>query len=120
MSHQSDEVILLTAFGTVLLVAGIAQRLQVSAAIGAFLVGIAVSGPMAEQSHRVFAPLRDFFAATFFFFFGLQIDPSTLMPALHSRSGWAWLPPQPRSSLDIGRLGAPAAIGRPDFEPERR
>ena len=82
VSHQSDEVILLTAFGTVLLVAGIAQRLQVSAAIGAFLVGIAVSGPMAEQSHRVFAPLRDFFAATFFFFFGLQIDPSTLVPAL--------------------------------------
>jgi K+:H+ antiporter subunit KhtU len=81
-SHESDEIILLTTFGTVLLVAGGAQRLQVSAAIGAFLVGIAVSGPLAEQSHRLLAPLRDLFAATFFFFFGLEIDPTTLPPAL--------------------------------------
>ena len=77
-AHQSDEVILLTVLGTVLLVAGIAQRFQVSAAIGAFLVGIAVSGPMAEQSHRLLAPLRDLFAAIFFFFFGMEIDPATL------------------------------------------
>jgi CPA2 family monovalent cation:H+ antiporter-2 len=77
-AHQSDEIILLTILGTILLVAGVAQRFQVSAAIGAFLVGIAVSGPIAEQSHRLFTPLRDLFAATFFFFFGLQIDPATL------------------------------------------
>lgn len=82
LEHESDEIILLTAFGAVLLVAGVAHRLQVSAAIGAFLVGIAISGPIAEQSHRIFAPLRDLFAATFFFFFGLQIDPSTLLPVL--------------------------------------
>jgi len=82
VAHQSDEVILLTTFGTVLLVAGLAQRLQVSAAIGAFLVGIAVSGPIAEQSHRLFSPLRDLFAATFFFFFGLEIDPRSLPPVL--------------------------------------
>ena len=78
IAHQSDEVILLTVLGAVLLVAGIAQRLQVSAAIGAFLVGIAVSGPIAEQSHRLLAPLRDLFAATFFFFFGLEVDPRGL------------------------------------------
>ena len=81
-AHESDEIILLTTFGTVLLVAGLAQRFHVSSAIGAFLVGIAVSGPIAEQSHRVVAPLRDLFAATFFFFFGLQIDPATLPPVL--------------------------------------
>jgi CPA2 family monovalent cation:H+ antiporter-2 len=52
--------------------------LKVSAAIGAFLVGIALSGPMAEKSRQLVAPLRDLFAATFFFFFGLQIDPRTL------------------------------------------
>lgn len=80
--HQSDEVILLSVFGAVLLVAGLAQRLQVSSAIGAFLVGIAVSGPMAEQSHRLIAPLRDLFAATFFFFFGLEIDPRGLPSVL--------------------------------------
>lgn len=76
--HESDEIILLTTFGAVLLVSGIAERLQVSAAIGAFLVGIAFSGPLAEQSHRLLAPLRDLFAAMFFFFFGLQINPASL------------------------------------------
>jgi monovalent cation:H+ antiporter-2, CPA2 family len=76
--HESDEIILLTTFGAVLLVGGLAQRLQVSAAIGAFLVGIALSGPIAEKSHTLLAPLRDLFAATFFFFFGLQIDPRSL------------------------------------------
>jgi CPA2 family monovalent cation:H+ antiporter-2 len=84
VAHQSDEIVLLTIFGAVLLVAGAAQRFQVSAAIGAFLVGIAVSGPMAEQTHRLLAPLHDLFAATFFFFFGLQIDPATLPSALPS------------------------------------
>ena len=82
IAHESDEVVLLTTFGAVLLVAGVAQRLQVSAAIGAFLVGVALSGPLSEQSHRLLAPLRDLFAATFFFFFGLQIDPATLPPVL--------------------------------------
>ena len=82
VAHQSDEVVLLSIFGTVLLVAGVAQHLQVSAAIGAFLVGIAVSGPISEQSHRLLTPLRDLFAATFFFFFGLEVDPRTLPPVL--------------------------------------
>jgi CPA2 family monovalent cation:H+ antiporter-2 len=82
LAHESDEVILLTTFGAVLLVAGLAQRLQVSAAIGAFLVGIALSGPIAERSGRLVAPLRDLFAATFFFFFGLEIDPAALPPVL--------------------------------------
>lgn len=82
VAHESDEIILLTAFGTVLLVAGLAQRLQVSAAIGAFLVGIAASGPIADQAHRLLAPLRDLFAAIFFFFFGLQINPASLPPVL--------------------------------------
>jgi K+:H+ antiporter subunit KhtU len=66
LQHESDEIILLTTFGAVLLVAGVAQRFQVSAAIGAFLVGIALSGSVAEQSHRLISPLRDLFAALFF------------------------------------------------------
>jgi CPA2 family monovalent cation:H+ antiporter-2 len=82
VARQSDEVVLLTVFGIVLLVAGVSQHLRVSAAIGAFLVGIAVSGPLTEQSHRLLAPLRDLFGATFFFFFGLEIDPRSLRPVL--------------------------------------
>jgi CPA2 family monovalent cation:H+ antiporter-2 len=45
-------------------------------------VGIAVSGPIAEQSHRLLAPLRDLSAAVFFFFFGLEINPRSLPPVL--------------------------------------
>jgi CPA2 family monovalent cation:H+ antiporter-2 len=81
-AHESDEIVVLTTFGAVLLVAGLAERFQVSAAIGAFLVGIALSGPIAEKAHRLIAPLRDLFAATFFFFFGLEIDPKTLPAVL--------------------------------------
>lgn len=82
LAHQSDEAVLLSVLGLVLLVAGIAQRLQVSAAVGAFLVGVAVSGPLAERTHRLLGPFRDLFAALFFLFFGLQIDPATLPPVL--------------------------------------
>ena len=82
IAHESDEVILLTTFGLVLLTAGLAQRLQVSAAIGAFLIGIALSEPIAERTHNLLAPLRDLFAAIFFLFFGLQIDPASLPPVL--------------------------------------
>jgi monovalent cation:H+ antiporter-2, CPA2 family len=81
LAHESDEIILLSTFGGLVLIAGVAQWLQVSAAIGAFLVGIAVSGPIADQSRRLLTPVRDLFAATFFFFFGLQIDPASLVPA---------------------------------------
>lgn len=85
-SHESDEIILLTALAAVLLVAGLAQRLDISSAIGAFLVGIAVSGQVAEQTRRLVSPFRDFFAAIFFFFFGLEIDPSKLPHALVAAS----------------------------------
>ncbi len=80
--HESDEIILLTILGAVILVGGLAERLQVSAAIGAFLVGIALSGPIAEKSRRLLGPLRDLFAAIFFFFFGLQVDPQMLPGAM--------------------------------------
>ena len=80
--HESHEIIVLTVFGAVLLISGTAQHFRVSAGIGAFLVGIALSGPIAEQTHRLLEPLRDLFAATFFFFFGLEIDPGSLLPAL--------------------------------------
>ncbi len=78
VEHQSEEAVLLSVLGIVLLAAGVAERLQISAAIAAFLVGIAISGPIAEQSHRLIAPLRDLFAVTFFFFFGLEIDLRSL------------------------------------------
>jgi CPA2 family monovalent cation:H+ antiporter-2 len=76
----SDEVLLLVILGLALVVAGLAERLQVSAAVGAFLVGIALSGRAAEAAHDLLTPLRDLFAATFFVFFGLQTDPRSIPP----------------------------------------
>jgi CPA2 family monovalent cation:H+ antiporter-2 len=75
----SDESLLLGVFGVTLLVAGGAQSLEVSGAIGAFLVGLALSGPVAERAERLMSPLQDLFAATFFVFFSFQIDPSDLL-----------------------------------------
>jgi CPA2 family monovalent cation:H+ antiporter-2 len=76
----NDEVLLLVILGLALVVAGLAERLQVSAAVGAFLVGIALSGRAAEAAHDLLTPLRDLFAATFFVFFGLQTDPRSIPP----------------------------------------
>lgn len=76
------EVFLLTLIGAALLVAGLASALQVSAAVGAFLLGIAISGATAENAARVLEPLRDLFAAIFFVVFGLNTDPASIPPVL--------------------------------------
>jgi CPA2 family monovalent cation:H+ antiporter-2 len=78
----SDEVLLLVILGLTLVVAGVAEQLQVSAAVGAFLVGIALSGQAAEAAQSLLTPLRDLFAAVFFVFFGLQTDPRSIPPVV--------------------------------------
>ncbi|MEO8107962.1 MAG: cation:proton antiporter, partial [Actinomycetes bacterium] len=65
-----------------LVVAGLTTLLDASAAVGAFLVGLALTGQAAERSRALLSPLRDVFAAVFFVSFGLSIDPSTLPPVL--------------------------------------
>jgi CPA2 family monovalent cation:H+ antiporter-2 len=81
------EVFLLKVLGLALLVAGFAQAMQVSAAVGAFLLGIAISGSTAENATKLLEPLRDLFAAIFFVVFGLSTDPRTIPAML----GWAVL-----------------------------
>ena len=75
---SSNEVLLLSILGFVLVVAGIAELGPVSAAVGALLAGIAISGPAAHAARPLLAPLRDLFAALFFVFVGFGIDPATL------------------------------------------
>ncbi|MFE4367598.1 cation:proton antiporter [Streptomyces sp. NPDC056835] len=82
VSSDNPEMLLLVVLGLTVLVAGVAQELQVSAAVGAFLVGIALSGEVAEGAHNLLAPLRDLFAAVFFVFFGLNTDPAAIPPVL--------------------------------------
>jgi CPA2 family monovalent cation:H+ antiporter-2 len=76
------ESFLLKLLGAALLVAGLASALQVSAAVGAFLLGIAISGATAHDATRVLEPLRDLFAAMFFVVFGLNTDPTSIPPVL--------------------------------------
>ena len=89
LDARSDESLLLGVFGVTLLVAGGAQSLEVSGAIGAFLVGLALSGPVAERAERLMSPLQDLFAATFFVFFSFQIDPADLFAAAGPAFGLA-------------------------------
>ncbi|HXV34202.1 MAG TPA: cation:proton antiporter [Gaiellaceae bacterium] len=85
--HQSDEVLVLSTVGVLLLVAGLTERAHVSAAVEGFLLGIALSGPVADRARVLIWPMRDLFAAMFFFFFfALRIDlgdvPPVLVPAI--------------------------------------
>ena len=89
VSSDNPEMLLLVVLGLTLLVAGIAQQLQVSAAVGAFLVGIALSGEVAHGARNLLSPLRDLFAAVFFVFFGLSTDPAEIPPVLAIALGLA-------------------------------
>ncbi len=77
-----DEVLLLRVLGLTLLVAGLAAQLNVSATVGAFMVGVSLSGPVAESAVALLRPLRDLFAAVFFVFFGLQINAVEILGVL--------------------------------------
>jgi CPA2 family monovalent cation:H+ antiporter-2 len=82
LAPSSDEALLLAIFGLTLLVGGLAQELEVSSAIGAFLVGLALSGSVQARAGALIGPLRDLFAAVFFLFFSFQIRPGDLLGAL--------------------------------------
>jgi monovalent cation:H+ antiporter-2, CPA2 family len=82
LAPGSNEALLLAVFGLTLLVGGLAEQLQVSSAIGAFLVGLALSGTVQERVGPLIEPLRDLFAATFFLFFSFQIRPDSLVDVL--------------------------------------
>jgi CPA2 family monovalent cation:H+ antiporter-2 len=85
VDSSDREVFLLKLLGVALLVAGAASALNVSAAVGAFLLGIAISGSTAHEAAKLLEPIRDLFAAIFFVAFGLSTDPQAIPPVL----GWA-------------------------------
>lgn len=78
-SH-SRELLLLGVLGLAFLVAGFAEAVQVSAAVGAFLLGLTLSGQVADDARALLPPLRDVFGGLFFVFFGIAIDPRDLIP----------------------------------------
>ncbi len=82
LDRLPTEALLLAVLGATLLVAGGAEAAQVSGAVGAFLVGIAINGRARHRVEHLLRPLRDVFGAAFFVFFAFQIDPSALPDAL--------------------------------------
>lgn len=78
----SASALLLTVFGSALVAAGAAGLAGFSGAIAAFLVGLLLTGEVASAVRNRLAPLRDFFAALFFIFFGLSINPVEILEVL--------------------------------------
>jgi CPA2 family monovalent cation:H+ antiporter-2 len=80
---SSDEQFLLRILAVTTLLAGLALAAGVSEAVAAFFVGTAFSGTShVERLEHVVTPLRDFFAAIFFFAIGLTIDVLLLAPVV--------------------------------------
>jgi monovalent cation:H+ antiporter-2, CPA2 family len=82
LGHDDDEQVLLRVLGLMLVVAGLTYLVDASAAVGAFLVGLAIPTGTAERARDVLRPLRDLFAALFFLSFGLETAPAELGPFL--------------------------------------
>jgi CPA2 family monovalent cation:H+ antiporter-2 len=76
METSDDELLTVCFVGLAVLGAGVATELSVSEAIGAFMIGLVLAETtVASRVERLVLPLRDTFAAVFFFAFGLTIDP---------------------------------------------
>lgn len=83
VEHPDSEQLMLRVLGITLIVAAVAESLHASAAVGAFLVGLTLTGETAERARQVLGPLRDLFAAIFFFLaIGYSVDPQELIPML--------------------------------------
>lgn len=75
---KDDELFTILFFGLAVLFGGIGERLGVSDAIGAFLIGLVLGATRLRGRIEQFAlPLRDVFGAFFFLNFGLALDVST-------------------------------------------
>ncbi|QNP68396.1 cation:proton antiporter [Streptomyces roseirectus] len=73
---RDDELLVISFLGAAVFVAGVSEYLGVADAIGAFMVGLILGAtPSGPRIRRLVHPLRDAFAAIFFFAFGLAIDP---------------------------------------------
>ena len=82
VAHPDSEQLLLRILGLTLIVAALAEFVHASAAVGAFLVGLTLTGDTADRAREVLSPLRDLFAAIFFLAIGFSVDPRELIPML--------------------------------------
>ena len=82
LNAREPNALLLTVFGAALLAAGAATFIGFSGAVAAFLVGLLLTGEVADAVRARLSPLRDFFSALFFLFFGLATDPADIPTVL--------------------------------------
>jgi K+:H+ antiporter subunit KhtU len=76
---EDNELLIAGCVGLAVLTAGVAEEVGVSDAIGAFMMGLVLAGSRKRGwiTHLVH-PLRDTFAALFFFAFGVSVDPGDI------------------------------------------
>ncbi|MBV0900216.1 cation:proton antiporter [Haloarcula salina] len=82
LETNSNEYKVLRAVGVTVLIAGVALAIGVSEAVAAFFVGMAFAPTShAHDLENLLEPVRDTFAAVFFFWIGVETDP-TLFPGV--------------------------------------
>lgn len=113
--------ILLVVFGAAVAAAGVAGFVDFSPAVAAFLVGLLLTGEIAEVARRRLDPLRELLAAIFFVYFGLSTDlseiPSMLIPAIilailtiGTKFVTGWMAARTVATSTISRLRAGALL----------
>jgi len=113
--------ILLVVFGAAVAAAGLAGLVDFSPPVAAFLVGLLLTGEIAEIARRRLDPLRELLAAIFFVYFGLNTDlsqiPSMLIPALilailtiFTKFLTGWMAARTVANSTISRLRAGALL----------
>jgi monovalent cation:H+ antiporter-2, CPA2 family len=78
LAHPKSEVVLLSVMGLLLIAGGVAELGHVSGGVVAFLVGLSISGSIAQRARELLGPLRDLFAALFFMSFGFLVDETAI------------------------------------------
>jgi CPA2 family monovalent cation:H+ antiporter-2 len=113
--------LLLVVFGAAVAAAGLAGLVSFSPAVAAFLVGLLLTGEVAEAARRRLDPLREVLAAVFFTYFGLSTDPAdlpaVLLPAfvlavitIATKYFTGWYAARTIGATAIGRLRAGALL----------
>ena len=121
LSPRDPVGLLLIVFGAAIAAAGLAGIVDFSPAVAAFLVGLLLTGEVAEVARRRLDPLRDVLAAVFFAYFGLVVDPgelpAVLLPAIllaivtiATKFATGWIAARSVSGTALGALRAGALL----------
>lgn len=121
IAAPDPEPLMLRLLGFTLIAAALAELINISAAVGAFLVGLTLSGTVADRARAVLAPLRDLFAAAFFLAIGFSVGPLELLPMLPAaglmalatvlaKAAAGWYAAGREGARRTGRLRAGAAL----------